>query len=458
MTGYSKVKNLEEVAELFKDGDSFIVSGFYDFGRPETLIKAIYDRGITGLDYMTNDVSTPGHGSTLLVTEGRVKNLTLTFIGGFKDTNTVLDDLMDKDELSITVIPQGTLIERIRCAAYGIGGFYTPTGVGTEVADGKEVREIDGKEYLFEKPFTAKYGLVKAWKADRMGNLRFRGTENNFNNMVARACEVTIVEAEIIQDEPLDPEHIHVPHNFVDYVVQCEIEAQGRFETGGETAIDEDIERIAKRAALELSDQDVVNLGVGIPTNVVNYVPGDMTLWLQSENGLLGMGPAPEKEEDILPAVIDAGRKYVTVNDFGVFFNSEDSFGMIRGGHVDVAILGALEVDQYGNIANWKIPGKTGPGIGGGMDLATGARKLVLTMKHSSKNGSKIKKECTLPPTSVGAVDLIITEMAVLEVDHSCEGAPLILREVAPGYTIEDVVAATDADLNTDTVGDWREE
>lgn len=455
----SKVKGKEEVAELFKDGDSFIASSFYDFGRPNTLLQAVYDSGITGIDLVVNDIATPGSGPALLVTEGRVKNLTLSFIGTFKETNSKVDEYMDKGELTVDVIPQGTLAERIRAGGYGIGGFYTPTGVGTEVADGKEVREIDGKKYIFEKPLTAKYGLVRAWKADRMGNLQFRGTERTFNTVVARACETTIAEAEIIQDEPLDPEHIHVPHNFVDYIVQCEIEPEGKFETGGKSASDLDTERIARRAALELSGGNVVNLGVGIPTAVVEYIPEDLTIWLQSENGLLGMGPAPSSEGNILPAVIDAGRKYVTVNEYGTFFDSADSFGMIRGGHIDIAVLGALEVDQHGDLANWKIPGKTGPGIGGGMDLATGARRLIVTTKHTNRDGSsKIRKTCSLPRTSVGAVDLIITELAVLEVDYRSEGAPLILREIAPGYTLEDVIAATDAELNTTNVEEWREE
>ena len=453
----SKVCAMEEVVALFKDGDSIIVSGFYDFGRPLTLLRAIHQAGIRDIDLVTNDIATPGEGAAPLVVDGQVSRVTTTFVGSFRDVNTKLKELVDSGRMSITFVPQGTLVERIRAAGAGIAGFYTPTGVGTEVAEGKEVREIGEKKFLFETALTAKFGLVKAWKADRMGNLQMRGTERNFAIAVAKACGTTIAEDEIILDRPLDPECVHVPHNFVDHVVQSEMGPKGVFGAQASARIDPSEELIARRAALELADGEVVNLGVGIPTLVVNYIPGDMKIWLQSESGVLGMGPVPSREEDILPSVIDAGRKYVTVNEYGMFFDSTDSFVMIRGGHIDTAILGALEVDQHGNLANWKIPGNIGPGMGGGMDLATGARRLIIATKHASKQGSKIKKRCSLPLTTVGSVDLIITEMAVFEVDHSREGAPLILRETAPGMSVQQVLDATEADVDTNHVKKWRE-
>ncbi len=452
----SKVRPIHEVAALFRDGDSIIVSGFYDFGRPLTLLRAVHDAGIRDIDLVTNDIATPGEGAAPLVVDGRVRSVTMTFVGSFRDTNTKLKDLTDSGRMTISFVPQGTLIERIRAAGAGIAGFYTPTGVGTEVAEGKEAREIGGRRCLLETALTAKFGLVKAWRADRMGNLQFRGTERNFNIAIAKACEVTIAEAEVITDAPLDPECVHVPHNFVDHVVQSGMGPKGVF--GGQASAPSDPaeELIARRAALELSDGEVVNLGVGIPTLVVNYIPEGMKIWLQSESGVLGMGPVPSKREDILPSVIDAGRKYVTVNGYGAFFDSTDSFTMIRGGHIDTAVLGALEVDQHGNLANWKIPGNVGPGMGGGMDLATGARRLIIATRHASKLGPKVKKRCTLPLTTVGSVDLIITEMAVFEVDHAREGAPLILREVAPGVSVQDVLGATGADVDTAHVKEWR--
>ncbi len=201
-------------------------------------------------------------------------------------------------------------------------------------------------------------------------------------------------------------------------------------------------EIIAKRVAQELHDGDVVNLGIGLPTMVSNYIPKEYDITLQSENGFIGIGPAPEEgKED--KDLVNAGGQFVTVNPGAVFFDSCTSFGIIRGGHVDATILGALEVDQMGNLANWMIPGKMVPGMGGAMDLVVGAKKVIVAMEHTAKGRPKILKECTLPLTAAHQVNLIITEMAVLEVTP--EG--LVLRELGPEASIEDVKAATLADL-----------
>jgi acetate CoA/acetoacetate CoA-transferase beta subunit len=201
-------------------------------------------------------------------------------------------------------------------------------------------------------------------------------------------------------------------------------------------------EYIARRVAKELKDGDVVNLGIGLPTLVANYVPEDIEITLQSENGFVGMGPAPKKgEED--PYLVNAGGIFSTVNPGGAFFNSADSFVIIRGGHVDVTVLGALEVDEKGNLANWMVPGKMVPGMGGAMDLVTGAKKVIVAMNHTAKGSHKILKECTLPLTAVKCVDLIITEMGVIEVTDK----GLVLKEINPEYTLEDVQNATGATL-----------
>ena len=298
-----------------------------------------------------------------------------------------------------------------------------------------------------EEGITGDFALIRGLKADEQGNVQFRKSARNFNQDVATAGKICIAEVdEIVPVGSLDPDCIHLPSVYVDRIVKVE-DPTKKIEFRTITTPGEELgaggkawrNRIAKRAARELKDGMYVNLGVGIPTLCSNYLEPGVNIIMQSENGILGLGPFP-LEEEVDPDLINASKQTVSVLPGASYFASSQSFAMIRGGHMDVTILGGMEVSQEGDLANWIIPGKLVKGMGGAMDLVAGAKKTVITMEHTAKGNKKIFEKCRLPLTGERVVDMLITDKAVFEF----KDGKMILTEVAEDSSVEEVKANTD--------------
>ncbi|SNS28253.1 3-oxoacid CoA-transferase [Belliella buryatensis] len=434
--------SLQEAAELVKDGDVLLQGGFGMTGNPVHLMHALAKTTTKDLTFIGNNVGEPGIGGGRLLRNGQIKKM----IGSFFTSNPEAVKAAQEGKVEFELIPQGSLAEAIRAGGAGIGGFYTPTAEGTVIAEGKDVKEIDGVKQVFVKGIKGDVAFIRAWKADTAGNLQYRLTEQNFNPAMATAAKIVIAEVEeIVPVGELDPNYIHTPSCFVDYLVEVKLTEEdlgSSAKVGSSEDIPADRMLIAKRALKELQKGDVVNLGIGIPTLIANLISPEDGIIMHSENGMLGIGPSP-KEGGAMDYPVNAGKIPVTALPGSSYFDSAASFGMIRGKHVDVAVMGGLEVDEVGNLANWAVPGRPLLGVGGAMDLASGARKLIVTMNHTSPKGSKIVKSCNLPLTAKASVDMVITELAVFEFIKG----KLTLTELMPGVSLEEVKKNTEADF-----------
>ena len=450
------VNNSQEATIDIIDGSNIMFGGFGLCGIPENCIDALVKKGTKDLTCISNNAGVDDFGIGLMLQNRQVKKMIASYVGENKE----FERQLLSAELEVELIPQGTLAERIRAGGAGIPAFFTPAGVGTEVAEGKVVEEFDGKKYLKEAWLKADFSIIKAWKGDTSGNLVFKGTARNFSPMMAAAGKICIAEVEeLVELGEIDPNEIHVPGIYVQRIFKGK-DYQKRIEqrTVSKNSIDQNelqnvlfIEGvgltkfgIAKRISQEIKNNSYVNLGIGIPTLVANYIPNEISVMLQSENGLLGIGPFPT-EENVDADLINAGKQTVTMQAGSSLFDSAESFAMIRGEHVDLTILGAMEVSENGDIANWKIPGKMVKGMGGAMDLVASAKNIIVAMQHVSKDGkSKLLKKCSLPITGLNCVKKIVTELAVIEILP--EGGFKLL-ELAPGITIQYIKSVTEGNL-----------
>ncbi|CAG8196787.1 unnamed protein product [Penicillium salamii] len=486
--GGSKVfKDADAAVTDIKSGSTILSSGFGLCGVAETLINAMHRRGVDQLHSLTavsNNAGAAGKGGlSTLSQNGQIDRLILSYLGN----NKALEKKYLTGNIAIELCPQGTLAERLRAGGAGIPAFFTPTGAHTFIQEGKiavrmdesgkvlesgkprETREFNGKTYLMEEALTGDVAILRAWKADEAGNCVFRYTTKAFGPIMAKAATLTIVEAEnIVPVGSIDPNDVDLPGIFVDRIVPATDDKhienkklRSNETTGSSDAGQTQRELIGRRAAKELKPGYYVNLGVGIPTLAPSFLPKDVKVWIQSENGILGMGDYPtEKELDA--DIINAGKETVTLVPGAATFDSTESFGMIRGGHVDVSILGALQVSANGDLANYMIPGKVFKGMGGAMDLISNPEKtkIVVATSHVAKDGSpKIVQKCSLPLTGANVVSTIITDLVsrdrplverqltrlqcVFQVDRKT--GELTLTELAPGVEVEEVRSKTDA-------------
>lgn len=474
----SKVfENVDAAVADVKSGSTILSSGFGLCGVAETLIKALSRRGPKALHSLTAVSNNAGKeelgGLSLLTETGQVNRLILSYLGN----NRTLEDNYFRGTVAIELCPQGSLAERLRAGGAGIPAFYTPTGAHTLLQTGgiptqldasgsakengtaRETRDFGGRTYLLEKALTGDVAILRAWKADKAGNCVFRYTARTFAPLMAKAARLTIVEVdEIVEVGEINPNDVDLPGIFVDRVVKStepraieilktrEATNDGKPPKASSLAEETRI-RIARRAARELKQGYYVNLGVGIPTLAASFIPPGNTVWLQSENGILGMGPYPTKDE-VDVDIVNAGKETVTLVPGASCFDSAESFGMIRGGHIDVSILGALQVSASGDLANYMIPGKIFKGMGGAMDLVANpdGTKIVVATEHVAKDGkSKIVQQCKLPLTGARCVSTIITDLCVFQVDR--EKGSLTLTELAPGVSVDDVRAKTEAEF-----------
>ncbi len=429
--------SLQAAVADIHDGATVMIGGFGNAGMPLALINALIEQGARDLTIVNNNAGNGETGLAALLKAKRVKKIICSFP---RQTDSyVFDALFHAGEIELELTPQGNLAERIRAAGAGIGGFFTPTGYGTLLAEGKETRLIDGKHYVFRKADPRRLRVDQGAARRPLGQpgvsqdgAQLRPDHGNGRQMRDRAGGRSGRTRRARSGSDRDAGNFRAARGAT------------KEPAGGNTMKRLSRAQIAQRVAHDIPEGAYVNLGIGLPTMVSNYLPTDREIFLHSENGLLGMGPAPaagQEDEDL----INAGKQPVTLLAGGAYFHHADSFAMMRGGHLDICVLGAFQVSASGDLANWHTGAPDAiPAVGGAMDLAVGARQVFVMMEHLTKTGdSKIVANCSYPLTGIGCVNRIYTDLAVLDVLP----AGLSVREILADISFDELQRLTGVPL-----------
>lgn len=459
---FSKLAEISQAIKKVENNTRLYIGGFGLCGKPSSLLSALSEQPVKDLEVVISPSDRQDLDLGLLLSHGLVSKVVTSYIGSSK----ICASLFLKGDFELELMPQGTFAEKMRAYGKGIPAFWTPTGVGTLVEKGgipmkynkkgevvresnpKPTRSFNGKLCLLEQAMGGGVAFVKAHKADSYGNLSYRKSAGNYNSDMALAADFVIAEVEKIlpEGEALDPEHIDTPGIFVDMVVQTQEKNKSferlRFKEDSFSNTDFhniNKKKIAQRLAKEIKKGWYVNLGIGIPDMVPSFIDEEIEHTIQSENGTLGVAGYPSKGEEDAD-LVNAGKETVTVFKDASFFSSSDSFGMIRGGHLNCTILGSLQVSATGDLSNWMIPGKLVKGMGGAMDLVSSGSKVFVGMEHlTKKNELKIFEKNTFPLTGQNCVDLLVTEKAVFSFDTG----RIKLIEIAAGESVDSIREAT---------------
>jgi len=448
-------------------GSTIAVGGYRSCGVPENLLRAMRDLGSYDLGIYSMSSGQKNFGLDLLLQARQMKRLTTTYL----EHGSLAYNEWKSGSIELDILPEGTLADKIRAGGAGIPGFYTKTGVGTGFEEGgfpikymtggkrveifsgpKDKRSFEGEDHLFEESIRTQFSFIKAWKADTQGNLIYHRTARNFNPEMAMCSKITIAEVEeIVEVGQLDPDHVITPSIFVHRLIKgekYEKPIENLVEEGTESPIDDpDKLKIGHRALKEIKEGMYIHLGIGIPNSVVfRLIPDKSKVRIMTIPGALGVGGHASKGQAD-PDLINALRETIRLNPGSSVFSSCDSMNIMRGGHLDLIMMGAYEVSQTGDVANWDLEGDNEKGIGASMDLVSSRKsRLIILTTHTRNGRPKIVDECNLSSiTGKGVVDTLITELGVFEFKR--EGG-MTLTEIARGVSVDSVQANTGCKFN----------